>query len=93
MRGLDERGQRLARLFEIPVLVAALLVIPVILIEAFSDDATLAEPRRISQTCDYRCRPLRSKPTVPSPNREPLFVEFGLAGQIESHMDFRRIQW
>jgi len=38
VRGLDERGQRLRRFFEIPILVAALLVIPAILIEALATD-------------------------------------------------------
>ena len=38
VRGLDDRGQRLRRLFEIPILVAALLVIPAILIEALATD-------------------------------------------------------
>jgi voltage-gated potassium channel len=36
VRGLDERGQRLRRFFEIPILIAALLVIPAILIEALA---------------------------------------------------------
>ena len=38
VRGLDERGQRLRRFFEIPILIAALLVIPAILIEALATD-------------------------------------------------------
>ena len=36
VRGLDSRGQRIAHLFEIPILIAALMVIPAILIEVFA---------------------------------------------------------
>ncbi len=41
VRGLDERGQRLRRFFEIPILIAALLVIPAILIEALATNPTV----------------------------------------------------
>ena len=41
VRGLDQRGQRLAARFEVPVVVAAVLVIPAILIEARSTSPTL----------------------------------------------------
>jgi len=41
VRGLDERGQRLRRYFEIPILIAALLVIPAILIEALATNPTI----------------------------------------------------
>ena len=41
VRGLDERGQRLRRYFEIPILIAALLVIPAILIEALATNTAV----------------------------------------------------